>query len=70
MPLTSATPLPDAAHYRVGSPVNFHGRAFSVVSNQQVVLLAAVGELPHLPPTGQAFAMVELRSRGEAGPGP
>ena len=69
LPLATTTPLPDAAQYPVGSPVNFDGRAFSVASNQQVVLLAAVGELPHLPPTGQAFAMVELRSGGDAGPG-
>ena len=30
-------------------------------------MLAAVGELPHLPPTGQAFAMVELRSQAGTG---
>jgi hypothetical protein len=33
-----------------------------VAANDQAVLLAAQGELPRLPPLGQPFAMVELRS--------
>ena len=31
-------------------------------SNEQVALISAQGELPKLPPLGQPFAMVELRS--------
>jgi hypothetical protein len=37
------------------------GQSFEVASNQQVSLISAQGELPKLPPLGQAFPMVELR---------
>ncbi|MDO9199001.1 DUF4178 domain-containing protein [Rhodoferax sp.] len=56
--------LPDAAHFRVGGTTAINGKSFSVASNQQVALLSAQGELPHLPVMGQSFAMVELRSQG------
>ncbi len=54
--------LPEAARFRVGGTTAIAGKSFSVSSNQDVALLAAQGELPKLPPLGQPFAMVELRS--------
>lgn len=58
--------LPAAERFRVGATTAIHGQSYSVASNQQVMLLAAQGELPHLPALGQPFAMVELRSQGLA----
>ncbi len=59
--------LPPAERFRVGATTAINGQSFSVASNQQVMLLAAQGELPHLPALGQPFAMVELRSQGVNG---
>jgi hypothetical protein len=58
--------LPAAERFRVGATTAINGQSFSVASNQQVMLLAAQGELSHLPALGQSFAMVELRSQGTA----
>ena len=58
--------LPPAERFRVGATTAINGQSFSVASNQQVMLLAAQGELPHLPTLGQPFAMVELRSQSAA----
>lgn len=63
-PLTSQRALPQAEQFRVGATTAINGTTFSVASNQSVALIAAQGELPHLPPLGQSFAMVELRSQG------
>lgn len=54
--------LPAAGTLRVGQRVELSGTAYSVASRDQTALIAAAGELPHLPPLGQAFEMVELRS--------
>jgi hypothetical protein len=62
--LTSQRELPTAEQFRVGATTAINGTTFSVASNQSVTLIAAQGELPHLPPLGQPFAMVELRSQG------
>ncbi len=59
--------LPTTERFRVGATTAINGQSYSVASNQQVMLLAAQGELPHLPALGQPFAMVELRSQGAAG---
>lgn len=56
--------LPVAEHFRVGASTAINGKPYSVASNNQVALLSAQGELPHLPALGQPFAMVELRSQG------
>ncbi|MBY0465107.1 MAG: DUF4178 domain-containing protein, partial [Burkholderiales bacterium] len=61
--------LPDAAHLRLGATTAVDGTTFAVTSNDQVQLLSAQGELPHLPPLGQLFAMVELRSQGDTAGG-
>ncbi len=63
---TQTRELPPAEHFRVGATTAINGQSFGVASNQQVMLLAALGELPHLPKLGQPFAMVELRSQGAA----
>jgi hypothetical protein len=49
--------------FRIGASTAIHGQPFSVASNQQVALMSAQGELPHLPALGHSFAMVELRSQ-------
>jgi hypothetical protein len=54
--------LPKPEQWRVGSTTAINGKSFSVASVQTVALAAAQGELPKLPPLGQSFAMVELRS--------
>ncbi|MGE0332207.1 MAG: DUF4178 domain-containing protein [Ramlibacter sp.] len=54
--------LPTADRFRVGSVTAVAGKPFSIASNEQAALVAAQGELPHLPPLGQPFAFVELRS--------
>ena len=60
--------LPDAERLRLGATTAFDGTTYAVAVNDQVQLLSAQGELPHLPPLGQVFAMVELRSQGDAAP--
>lgn len=68
-PVATPATLPAAQVFRVGASTTISGQAFAVASNMQVLLLAAQGELPHLPALGQAFAMVELRSQGAASSG-
>lgn len=68
-PLATPPKLPASDAFRVGGSTAIDGKLFAVASNQQVMLLAAQGELPHLPQLGQAFAMVELRSQGVHGNG-
>ncbi len=63
-PLDLQRELPEAERFKVGGTTAFNGTTYSVASNQQVSLLSAQGELPHLPALGQPFAMVELRSQG------
>ncbi len=63
-PLEAMQAVPEPAYFRVGASTGFNGKPFSVASNQQVMLIAAAGELPHLPELGRPFAMVELRSQG------
>ena len=54
--------LPEAARFRVGSSTAINGQPYSVSFSGPVQLLAAQGELPKLPPLGQPFDLVELRS--------
>ncbi len=54
--------MPQAAQWVVGSTTAIDGKPFSVASVQEVALMAAQGELPKLPPLGQKFFVVELRS--------
>ena len=67
-PLEAPGSLPAAATFKVGSSAALNGKQYSVASNQQVMLLSAQGELPRLPQLGKPFAMVELRSQGDASP--
>ena len=61
-PMQTQRDMPGAEDFRVGSTTTTAGKTFSVASNNQVALLSAQGELPHLPELGKSFAMVELRS--------
>jgi predicted RNA-binding Zn-ribbon protein involved in translation (DUF1610 family) len=61
-------PLPQQAVapaevFRIGATTAINGQPYTVASNQQVALLSAQGELPHLPELGHSFALVELRSQ-------
>jgi ribosomal protein L37AE/L43A len=60
-PLAAGRELPPAEHLRVGATTSIAGRTYNVASNLSVLLVSAQGELPKLPPLGQAFTMVELR---------
>ena len=62
LPLQTQTSLSDAAHFRLGATTAINGVSYTVSANEPAVLLAAQGELPKLPPLGQPFDMVELRS--------
>lgn len=61
-PASLSRQVPPAATFRVGASTAINGKTFSVASNETVSLLAAQGELPHLPALDAPFAMVELRS--------
>ena len=65
-PRTVLRALPEAQHLRLGATTAIDGRTYAVTANCTVQLLAAQGELPHLPPLGTPFALVELRSQGDA----
>ncbi|MDH5204132.1 MAG: DUF4178 domain-containing protein [Hylemonella sp.] len=54
--------VPDPAHFKPGMKTAVNGRTFTVSSRETVTLIAAQGELPHLPMLGQPFEIVELRS--------
>ncbi len=60
--ISSDREMPDPAAFRIGATTAVKGKPFSVASNTQVALISAQGELPRLPPLGQAFSLVELRS--------
>ncbi len=61
-PDTQQRNMPPADRYVVGNQVNVNGNPFSVASNVSATLISAQGELPKLPPLGQPFDVVELRS--------
>ncbi len=54
--------MPPADKYVLGRQVGVNGKPFTVASKVSAVLISAQGELPKLPPLGQAFDVVELRS--------
>ena len=64
-PVTATGAWPAADSFRVGATVSLQGRRWGVASAQSVALRAAEGELPRLPPLGQPFTVVELRSQGD-----
>jgi hypothetical protein len=61
-PFTLQRPVPPSAQLRVGATTAIDGKTFQVASSDLVALISAQGELPKLPPLGEHFAMVELRS--------
>ena len=61
-PTPAGRELPEAARFRVGMTTAINGQPYSVAFNGPVQLIAAQGELPQLPPLGQLFDLVELRS--------
>lgn len=61
-PMDPGRALPEAERFRLGTTTAINGKPYSVAFSGQAHLLSAQGELPQLPPLGQPFAMVELRS--------
>ncbi len=61
-PMDPGRELPDVQRFRLGTTTAINGKPYSVAFSGQAHLLSAQGELPKLPPLGQPFAMVELRS--------
>jgi hypothetical protein len=61
-PIDPGRELPEAARFRVGTTTAINGKPYSVAFSGQASLISAQGELPKLPPLGQPFGMVELRS--------
>ena len=61
-PMDAGRALPDAARFRIGTTTAINGKPYSVAFSGPVHLRSAQGELPQLPPLGQPFGMVELRS--------
>ena len=61
-PVATPARLPAFAEWRLGQGSKIGGRQFTVSLVQTVSLIAAGGELGHLPPTDQGFGLVELRS--------
>ncbi len=62
LPAATQRAIPPASQFRVGATTAIDGKPFSVAANEQVALISAQGELPKLPPLGQDFTSVELRS--------
>ena len=62
LPLALQRTAPPPDDLRVGATSAFNGQSYTVASNEQVSLVAAQGELPHLPELGRPFPMVELRN--------
>jgi hypothetical protein len=56
--------LPKASQWIVGNTTAVNGKSYSIASVTSVALMAAQGELPKLPPLGQSFTVVDLRSEG------
>jgi len=62
LPITAQRELPPAARFVVGAQTAINGKPFTVASHVSAMLISAQGELPKMPPLGQAFDVVELRS--------
>jgi hypothetical protein len=62
LPVSARSAIPAASALNVGATVTAHGEGYTVTFHEQVALVSAQGELPHLPPLDQLFTMVELRS--------
>ena len=63
-PQATERELPAASQFRIGASTAVAGQRYAVTSNTEVMLIAAQGELPHLPALGQPFQIVELRTQG------
>lgn len=61
-PLAAGARLPEARTLPLGATTAFEGQSWSVAYTGSAQLIAAEGELPRLPPLGQPFVLVELRS--------
>jgi hypothetical protein len=62
LPFELQRTAPPPTDLRVGAITAFNGQSYTVASVEQVALVSAQGELPHLPELGRPFPMVELRN--------
>ena len=62
LPLPVSAETPALEGLRVGMALTHQGVNYTVTSRQLAVLISAQGELPKLPPLGQAFDVAELRN--------
>jgi hypothetical protein len=63
-PRTVARQVPDAEPLHLGATNAIDGRAFTVTAKDEVQLLSAQGELPHMPPLGTLFPWWNCAARG------
>lgn len=63
-PVATQREVPAAERFVVGATTAMNGQRYAVTSNTTVALISAQGELPRLPPLGETFAVVELRTQG------
>ncbi|QTD45547.1 DUF4178 domain-containing protein [Ottowia testudinis] len=63
-PVAAQREVPAAERFVVGASTALGGQRYAVTSNTTVALISAQGELPRLPPLGETFAVVELRTQG------
>ena len=63
-PISAEREVPAFDQFNVGASTELGGAHWSVGANTEVALISAQGELPHLPPLGAPFRIVELRSAG------
>lgn len=61
-PIDPGREMPAPERFRIGTTTAINGTPYSVAYTGQAQLISAQGELPKLPPLGQPFGMVELRS--------
>lgn len=61
-PIDPGREMPAPERWSIGTTTAINGKPYSVAYTGQAQLISAQGELPKLPPLGQPFGMVELRS--------
>ena len=61
-PIDPGREMPAPERFRIGTTTAINGKPYSVAYAGQAQLISAQGELSKLPPLGQPFDMVELRS--------
>ena len=61
LPVAQPSAVAPPGQFVVGAQVVVEGKTYGVAAHARAMLVSAQGELPKLPPLGQAFTVVELR---------